>query len=367
VNSLIYRAETIGSMLRPAALRDARRAFRRGAIAAPAFKRIEDRAVDAALALQERAGLDVVTDGEQRRASFLGALLEATEGLSRSDDVTKPWHEPAGGVSQLSLGLLVTGKLRRVRSMVAEEYAYERARTQKPIKVSLPSPMMLSMFWSAAAAREVYRDPFDLFADGADVIRAEIAELARQGCQYVQIDAPELATLTDPSATQAIYEQNGIESKRLLTDGLDILNTLADVPGITFGLHLCRGNNDGRWLAEGGYDTIARQMFQRATHYANFLLEYDDARSGGFAPLAEVPRDRVVVLGLVSTKKPAMESAEELSRRIDDAARYFPREQLALSPQCGFASGVHGNPITEAIQEAKLKLVADVAHQIWHS
>jgi len=365
VNPTIHRAQTIGSMLRPAGLRDARRALRRGAITAAAFKRIEDSAVDGAIALQERAGLDVVTDGEQRRASFLGALLEATEGLTRSDNVTKPWHEPAGGVSQLSLGLVVTGKLRRVRSLVAEEYSYERARTRKPIKVTLPSPMMLSMFWSAEAARQVYRDPFDLFADGAEVIRAEIAELARLGCEYVQIDAPELATLTDPTATRAIYEQNGIASERLLTDGMEILNSLAAVPGVMFGLHLCRGNNDGRWLAEGGYEAIAKQMFQRATHYSTFLLEYDDARSGGFAPLAEVPRDRVVVLGLVSTKKPAMESADELTRRIDDAARYFPREQLALSPQCGFASGIHGNPITEAIQEAKLKLVADVAHRVW--
>jgi 5-methyltetrahydropteroyltriglutamate--homocysteine methyltransferase len=175
VETSIYRAETIGSMLRPAALRSARRAFRQGELTAAAFKRIEDRAVDDALAIQQRAGLDVVTDGEQRRASFLGALLEATTGLSRSDDVTKPWHDDAGGVSQLSLGLLVTGKLRRVRSIVAEEYAYSRARAQRPIKVSLPSPMMLSMFWSAAASRDVYRDPFDLYADGAEVIRAEIA------------------------------------------------------------------------------------------------------------------------------------------------------------------------------------------------
>lgn len=360
------RAETIGSMLRPAELREARRNFRRGNLSSADFKRIEDRAVDDAIALQERAGLDVVTDGEQRRASFLGALLEATEGLTRSDDVLKPWHEQDGSVSQLSLGLLVTQKLRRVRSLVAEEYSYSRARAHKPIKVSLPSPMMLSMFWSPIVTREVYADPFDLFADGATVIRAEIVELARLGCAYVQIDAPELATLTDPIATRDMYEKNGIDPRRLITDGLDILNSLADIPGVTFGLHLCRGNNDGRWLAQGGYDAIAKEMFRRATNYSRFLLEYDDARSGSFAPLAVAPRDKMVVLGLVTTKKPAMETADELIRRIDEASRYFPREQLALSPQCGFASGVHGNPITEAIQEAKLKLVADVAHRVWH-
>ena len=365
MKTTIYRAETIGSMLRPAALRDARRALRRRTISAAAFKRIEDDAVDAAIAQQETAGLDVVTDGEQRRASFLGALLEGTEGLSRSDDVTKPWHEPDGTVSQLSLGLLVTGQLRRVRSIVAEDYAYARARAHRPLKVSLPSPMMLSMFWSAAAARNVYRDPFELFADGAEVIRAEIRELARQGCTYIQIDAPELATLTDPAATQLLYEEPGIDSRRILEEGVDILNSLADVEGVTFGLHLCRGNNDGRWLAQGGYDAIARRLFQRATNYSIFLLEYDDARSGSFAPLAEVPPEHVVVLGLVSTKKAAMETAIELIRRIEAAAQYFPLEHLALSPQCGFASGIGGNPITPEIQAAKLKLVADVAHQVW--
>jgi 5-methyltetrahydropteroyltriglutamate--homocysteine methyltransferase len=361
----VFRAQTIGSMLRTEAWKEARRAYRRGELPAAAFKQIEDAAVDAALTIQEHAGIDLVTDGEQRRTSFLGSLLEATEGLSRSDAVTKPWHEPGGGVSHLSLGLLVTGKLRRVRSLVSEEFTYARSRTRKPIKVTLPSPMMLSMFWSAPAARDVYRDPFDLFADGADVIRAEIAELVRLGCEHIQIDAPELATLTDPATAQAMYEGNGIPSRRLLTDGIDILNSLADVRGVTFGLHLCRGNNDGRWLAAGGYESISRQVFQRVTRYAGFLLEYDDERSGGFAPLADVPRDKFVALGLVSTKKPAVESHEELLRRIAEAARHFPHEQLALSPQCGFASGIHGNPITPAIQEDKLRLVAEVAHQEW--
>jgi 5-methyltetrahydropteroyltriglutamate--homocysteine methyltransferase len=361
----IFRAQTIGSMLRSEAWKNARRAYRRGELAASGFKRVEDAAVDEAIAAQEHAGIDIVTDGEQRRTSFLGSLLEATEGLSRSDDVTKPWHEPAGGVSQLSLGLIVTGKLRRVRSLVCEEFTYARSRTRKPIKVALPSPMMLSMFWSAQAARDVYNDPFDLFADGAAVIRAEIAELARLGCEHIQIDAPELATLTDPTATVAIYERNGIPPARLLTDGLDILNSLADAPGVTFGLHLCRGNNDGRWLAEGGYEVISAQVFRRATRYASFMLEYDDARSGSFAPLADIPRDKIVVLGLVSTKQPAIETPHELHARIADAAHYFPHGQLALSPQCGFASGIYGNPITHGIQEAKLKLVAEVAHREW--
>jgi len=224
---------------------------------------------------------------------------------------------------------------------------------------------MLSMFYSPRISGAVYRDPFELFADGAAVIRAEIAELARQGCAYIQIDAPELATLTDPVATREMYEQNGIDSHRLLHEGLEILNSLASAPGVTFGLHLCRGNNDGRWLAQGGYDAIAQEMFRRATNYSRILLEYDDARSGGFAPLAAAPRDKTIVLGLVTTKTSRMETADELARRIDEAAHYFPREQLALSPQCGFASGVGGNPLTGEIQEAKLKLVANVARRVW--
>lgn len=361
----MFRSHTIGSMLRPAALRDARRAYRRGELSPAAFKEIEDAAVDAAIALQERAGLDVVTDGEQRRASFLGFLLDAMTGLARGSAVTKPWHEPDGSVNDLSLGLVVTEKIKPQRSLVGEEYSYARARTNRPVKVTLPSPMMLAMFWSPTSARDVYRDPFAAFADGAQVIRSEIAELARLGCQHIQIDAPELAFLIDPAATRAVYEDNGIDPKRVLGEGLEILNSLADAPGVTFGLHLCRGNNDGRWLAQGGYETISKEVFRRATRYSTFLLEYDDARSGGFAPLADIPRDKAVVLGLISTKKPAMEDPSELLARINEAARYFPREQLALSPQCGFASGVAGNPIGEAEQEAKLRLVAEVAHRAW--
>jgi 5-methyltetrahydropteroyltriglutamate--homocysteine methyltransferase len=368
MSARIYRSQTIGSMLRPAWLREARRALRRGDVTAAEFKRIEDRAVDEALALQESAGLDLITDGEQRRASFLGSLVETTQGLTRSLALTKPWHEDDEHVVELSLGLCATGRLRRERSLVSEEITFARARATKPLKVTLPSPMMLAMFWSPTESRAVYRDPFELFADGAEVIRAEIRELARLGCQYIQIDAPELAILVDPSAQRDVFDKNGIDPARMLGDGVDILNSLAaDVPGVTFGLHMCRGNNDGRWLSSGGYDSISKEVFQRASHYDEFLLEYDDARSGSFAPLADVPRNKVVVLGLVSTKKNVLESPGELLTRVEEAARYFPRDQLALSPQCGFASGIKGNPIDDSMQERKLRMVAEVAHRGWKS
>jgi 5-methyltetrahydropteroyltriglutamate--homocysteine methyltransferase len=361
----IYRAQPIGSLLRPAWLRDARRAQRKGEMPAAEFKRIEDRAVDEALALQERAGLDVVNDGEQRRLSFLGSLVETTEGLSRTPGLTKPWHDDDQHVEQLSLGLAVTGKLRRRRSMVGEEFTYARAKAHKPLKVTLPSPLMLLMFWSPEESRAVYSDPFELFIDGAEVIREEIRELARLGCEYVQIDAPELAIMVDPTAQQAVFEANGISAQRVLGEGVEILNGLADTPGMSFGLHMCRGNNDGRWLSQGGYEAISRKVFKRVLRYDTFLLEYDDPRSGSFEPLADIPRDKFVVLGLVSTKKGALEPAGELLSRIDDASRYFPRDQLGLSTQCGFASGIKGNPIDAPTQEKKLRLVAEVAARAW--
>jgi 5-methyltetrahydropteroyltriglutamate--homocysteine methyltransferase len=365
MNTAFYRAQTIGSMLRPAFLRDARRALRGGALNAAAFKRIEDRAVDEALTMQERAGIDLVTDGEQRRASFLGSLLETTEGLARNLSITKPWHQSVDQVVELSLGLVVTGKLRRRRSMVCEEYAYARARSTKAVKVTLPSPLMLVMFWAPDFARGAYDDIFELFHDGAAVIRAEIEELARMGCEHIQLDAPELAILIDPAAREAVFERSGIAASRLLGEGVELLNSLADVPGVNFGLHLCRGNNDGRWLSKGGYAAISKAVFPRALRFSTFLLEYDDSRSGGFEPLADIPRDKLVVLGLVSTKSAAMETGEFLMARIKQAARYFPHDQLALSPQCGFASGINGNPLDQAAEERKLRLVAEIAHRVW--
>lgn len=365
MNHPLFRAEPIGSLLRPAWLTDARRRMRRGELSVAGFKQFEDRAVDEAIALQERCGLSVVNDGEQRRLSFLGSLIETTEGLTRTTGLTKPWRTDAGTVAQLSLGLAATGRLRRRRSLVGEEFAYARARTKTPLKVTLPSPMMLFMFWSPEESTAVYRDPFELFADGAEVLREEIRELARLGCDYIQIDAPELAILVDPAARAEVFDRNGIDPGRILGEGIELLNALAEAPGVRFGLHLCRGNNDGRWLSAGGYDSIARAVFRGATRYSTLLLEYDDARSGGFAPLAEVPRDKTVVLGLVSTKRARMETADELHQRIVEAVRYFPHEQLALSTQCGFASGVKGNPIDAAVQEAKLRLVGEVARHEW--
>ncbi len=361
----IYRAEVIGSLLRPAYLKQARLDLAADRLSIKQFKQVEDRAVDEAIALQQESGLDVITDGEMRRSGFVGPLTDYVEGFEAIGLDTLPWHTPAAEETQLTIPFTVTGKLRRRRSLVSEEFTYARARARLPLKVTLPSPLMLALRWSPAFSAEAYPEPFDLFSDAAAILRDEIAELASVGCEYIQIDAPELATLVDPATCRHVYEVRGISSERLLLEGVDLLNAIAEAPGVTFAIHFCRGNNAGHWMSAGGYEVISKRVFGRLSRYAIFLLEYDDGRSGSFEPLADVPRDKTVVLGLVSTKTDQLESAEMLVQRFEQAARHFPREQMALSTQCGFASVAAGNPIRPATQQAKLKLVADLAHRLF--
>jgi 5-methyltetrahydropteroyltriglutamate--homocysteine methyltransferase len=362
----IYRAEIIGSLLRPGYLKQARRAWDAGQLPTTEFKRHEDRAVDAAIALQEQAELDVVTDGEMRRWLFTGSLTEAIEGLSPTPG--QPWHwfgPTAADEMDYEPPVSITSKIRRRRSLATEEFAYARAKASKPLKITLPSPMMLFFAWSPEHSKAAYTNPFELFADAVDVLRQEVRELSALGCQYIQIDAPELATLVDDFQRRTAFEARGISPDRMLSEGVDMLNAVADAPGITFGLHLCKGNNAGHWMSRGGYEAISKQVFRRATKYHVYLLEYDDARSGSFEALRDIPPDKTVVLGLVSTKTNNLETADALVARIEEASHYFPREQMALSPQCGFASVMAGNPISEAAQQHKLRLVAEVAHRIW--
>ena len=367
----VYRADTVGSLLRPRYLKLARERFEAGQLAAAAYKEIEDRAVDQAIAMQEGAGLDVVTDGELRRHTFIDQLTEAVEGLTPdsgdSGHVPVPFHDEAGELkSVFAIPLSVTSRLRRRRMMTTEEYAYARARARRPVKVTLPSPLMLFLVWSPRRSRDAYSDPFELFADGLRLMREEAEELARLGCQYIQVDAPDFGQLVD-QAQQDAGERAGISVDRVISEGADMLNDLATVPGVTFGLHLCRGNYDSDWISSGSYDLITKQLFQRAANYEVFLLEYDDERSGSFAALSDVPDDKVVVLGLVSSKFDRMEPPDQLAARIDEASRFFPRQQLALSTQCGFASAGPGNAISEGAQENKLRLVSEVADRVWRT
>jgi 5-methyltetrahydropteroyltriglutamate--homocysteine methyltransferase len=268
-----------------------------------------------------------------------------------------------GGPHATANPIAVTAKLSRRRFLALEEYEYARPRTARPLKVTLPSPLMMALFWSPEHSTAAYPDAFDAFAAGAELIKDEARKLLARGCEYIQIDAPELATLVDP-VQRAHYESLGIPPERMLTEGMDLLNDIASLRGARWGIHFCRGNNVGQWMSAGGYEAIA-QAFPRASNYDIFLLEYDDDRSGGFEPLAAVPDDKVVVLGLVSTKREAVETAAGLTARVDEASAVFPREQLALSTQCGFASAAEGNPISADAQARKLRLVAEVAHSIW--
>ena len=362
----MFRAEVVGSMLRPTYLARAREQIQAGTLGRAEFKRIEDRAVDQVIALQEGAGVEVVTDGEMRRYMFMGPITETVEGIELVEEGNPmPWADEQQGEFEWVLPMAVTSKLRKVRSLVAEEYSYARARARKPLKVTVPSPLILYGLWNPRYSTAVYEDAFAMFADAAQVGRSEIQELVALGCEYIQVDAPELATLVDPRVRDWAQDR-GLPAERMLTEGIELINAMVEgISGVRLAIHLCRGNNAGMWMASGGYDYIAQALFERATGFDAYLLEYDDARSGSFEPLAQAPDDRQVVLGLVSTKSGEEETAQEITARVQDAARYFPREQLGLSTQCGFASVADGNPLGEEAQERKLRLVAEVAESVW--
>ena len=315
--------------------------------------------------MQEGTGVEVVTDGEMRRFLFMGPLTETVEGIEPVEGHDPmPWSSPEGDLEWIS-PIAVTSTLRKRRSLVTEEYSYARSRARLPLKVTVPSPLMLFGLWSPRHSTGAYPDAFAMFADGAEIVRSEIEELVSLGCEYIQVDAPELATLVDPRVRDWA-EAQGFPAERMLTEGLELVNGVAEgVSGARLGIHLCRGNNAGMWMASGGYDYIAGALFERATAFDAFFLEYDDERSGSFEPLAGAPDDKQVVLGLVSTKTAALEEPGELAARIDEAGRFIPRDQLGLSTQCGFASIASGNPIGEADEEQKLRLVADTARAAW--
>ncbi len=362
-----YHADVIGSLLRPSYLSEARAALADGRISNEEFKRIEDRAVDQAIAMQEGVGLDVVNDGELRRFSFLDHLLGDMEGVADMPGAAVHFHAPDPAQDwDWHPPFTVTGRIRpRGPMMTIEEFSYARGRARVPVKITMPSPLVIYSAWSPELSRPAYSDAFEMFADAAAIIRAEAQELAKLGCTYIQIDSPDLGTLVDPE-NRELRENLGMPTERTLTEGMDIINSVADVPGVTFGLHICKGNYQSKWIATGGYEFTAEKVFARGSNYDVFLLEYDDERSGSFEPLATVPDDKVVVLGLVSSKLPDLEPVDKLIARIDEAARYVDRERLALSTQCGFSPvSIGANLISEETQENKLELVAEVAHQVW--
>jgi len=361
---MTIRADVVGSLLRPAYLVQAREALEAGRLAPGEFKRVEDRAVDEAVRLQETAGLDVVTDGELRRYAFFGHLIDALDGFDKLGGWAIPFHDEHGGELVFKRPVVVD-RLRWRRSMCGEEFTYLRARASKATKVTLISTQQAAAYYDPQKSAGAYPTRDAYLADVVDITRREVDELARLGCAYVQIDAPQYAALLDPTLREG-YRQRGSDPDRLIDACIEMDNAVIGAhPGVTFALHICRGNNRSMFYASGGYEPIARVFAKSRFH--RFLLEYDDARSGGFEPLRAMPEDREVVLGLVTTKTPRVESVAELRARIDEAARHLPLARLALSPQCGFASTMQGNRLSEADQAAKLRRVAEVARLVWGS
>jgi 5-methyltetrahydropteroyltriglutamate--homocysteine methyltransferase len=361
-SSTMYRSDVIGSLLRPAYLKDARAAREKGELSDAIFKQFEDRAVAEAVDLQERAGIEVVTDGELRRYAFYGHLIDAVEGFDKYGGWAIPFRDEKGEELILKRPVVVS-RLRRKRHMCAEEFTWLRARTTRPAKTTLISAQQAAAYYDADKSQGAYATIDAYLADLVDILRGEIEELIRLGCVYIQVDSPQYTALLDPDLREG-YRKRGNDPDRLLDLSIEMDNAvIGNYPGIQFGLHLCRGNNQSKFYARGDYGPITK-VFRR-TNFNRFLLEFDDARSGGFEPLSETPEDRVVALGLVSTKRPALESKNELIRRIGEAAQFISLDRLALSPQCGFASTLEGNLITPDDQEAKLRLVAETAREVW--
>jgi 5-methyltetrahydropteroyltriglutamate--homocysteine methyltransferase len=360
----IHHADVVGSLLAPPELAEVQSYTPVRQVGPDELKELQDRAIDDALALQERAGVDVVTDGELRRVQFFDQFVTGMSGLARGAGGSATFHSDDGEDVHFQIPVWVQSKIEFTRALAVEEFGYLKGKTDKTIKVTIPSPLLLLTVWNNELSRAVYSDPFELFADGVEQIRKQIEQLRDEGCEYVQIDAPELIQGFADGEVQAERLEQGLNPERFKAEGIEYINAALDVPGITRAVHLCRGNYAGMWTARGGYEGLARSCFDRAPNVDVWMLEYDDDRSGGFEPLRELPDDKVAVLGLVTTKRAAMEDPDRLRARIDEAAQFHPREMLGISTQCGFESGTNA-PLDSAQEEAKLRLVADVAREVW--
>ena len=354
-----FRADHVGSFLRPPELLEARERFRAGELDRAALRAVEDQAIRGVVKMQEDAGLLGITDGEFRRTFFHVDFLEQLAGVVTKGAVTVKFHNRAGDVDFAPPVMSVTGKVAHVRPIQRDDFAFLASVTTKMPKVSIPSPTMLHFRGGRAAiSAEAYPDLDRFFDDVAAAYRAEIRSLAAAGCRYLQLDDTNLAYLCDPKMREGARAR-GDDPNELPRRYARLINAaIAERPaGMTICTHLCRGNFKSAWVAEGGYEPVAEALFNDLK-VDGYFLEYDDARSGDFSPLRFVPKGKTVVLGLVTTKVGSLESKDMLKRRIAEAAQIVPLDQLCLSPQCGFSSTVHGNEIARESQVAKLKLAA---------
>jgi 5-methyltetrahydropteroyltriglutamate--homocysteine methyltransferase len=360
-----YRADQVGSFLRPAELLQARAAGG----APERLRELEDRHVLRVLARQRDLGFEIFTDGELRRKNFMSDFVDAVEGFDVGDAVARSWQAAGGGGAQVSsVTGIVTARLRRARRLTGHELPFLRQHSPGAIKMTLPSATQFpAIAFKRGITDRVYPTHSALLWDVVAILREEVQALVQEGVAYVQIDAPRYSYYMDPKWREWIRTEMGLDPDAALDEAVRADNACLEGvrrAGVVLAIHLCRGNNRSHWYAEGGYDPIAEKLFGTLA-VDRFLLEYDDDRSGSFAPLRFVPRGKTVVLGLVSSKLAALESADALARRIDEAARHVPLEHLALSPQCGFASTMEGNLLSEDEQWAKLKLVVDTARRVW--
>jgi 5-methyltetrahydropteroyltriglutamate--homocysteine methyltransferase len=373
-----FRADIVGSFLRPAAIKQAREKFlgpqtpdqHLGPHDSADLRAVEDRCIQDVIAMQERIGLKAATDGEFRRRSWWMDLIMSWGGFA-ADRVgaTEMRWQSAQGPTQGSSQLTLTSRIQWRPSATIHAFEFLKANTRLTPKVTIPAPDIAHMMLGGdkRIAASAYRDVDAFWADLVDAYRKDIAALIAAGARYIQLDDTCFAMLCDP-ALRKTFESWGKPAAVLIEEYARRINeVVAGHPAdVTFTLHQCRGNREGQWMASGGYDPVADVMFN-TVNVRGFFLEYDTARAGGFEPLRLLPKGKCVVLGLVSTKTPTLESADALKRRIDDAAKNAPLEQLCLSPQCGFASSIRGNPVTEADQEAKLRRIVEVATAVWGS
>jgi len=375
------RAEHIGSFLRPAELLEARQ---RPQADPERVRAVEDAHIKRVISRQKELGFKIFTDGETRRRNFMSDFTEAVAGFDLADATPRSWYSeldalPANGdgaarhaspenATVSRVGGVVAAKLQQVRRLTGHELSFLLQHSPGPIKMTLPSVTQFpAISFKRGVTDRVYKDHSELLWAIVDLMKTELAQLSREGVNYIQIDAPRYSYYIDPKWREWIRREMQVEPGDLLDESIRADNAVLDAarrPGLTLGMHLCRGNNRSHWYAEGGYDAIADKLFG-GINVDRFLLEYDDERSGTFAPLRFVPSNKTVVLGLISSKRPQLENGDALMRRIQQATTYVPLERLALSPQCGFASTMEGNLLTEEEQGAKMRLVMETAHRVW--
>ncbi|MDQ6923251.1 MAG: 5-methyltetrahydropteroyltriglutamate--homocysteine S-methyltransferase [Pseudomonadota bacterium] len=361
-----YRADHVGSFLRPVDLLDARERAQKGDITRSQLREVEDTAIRDIVRFQEDLGLEGITDGEFRRTYFHIDFLEQLSGVETKGGISMSFHSAAGNVDFAPPVMRVTAPVRHVKPIQVDDFTFLRSVTKRTPKVTIPSPTMLHFRGGREAiSREAYPDLEPFFADVATAYRAEIRALAAAGCTYLQLDDTNLAYLCDARMREGARAR-GDDPDELPRRYARLINAaIADrPPGMTFCVHLCRGNFKSAWVAEGGYEPVAEVLFNEL-EVDGYFLEYDDARSGDFSPLRFVPPGKTVVLGLVTTKLGELESKDSLKRKIDQAAQVLPLDQLCLSPQCGFSSTVHGNEIAREAQAAKLRLIIETAEEVW--